>query len=134
MTDVLIDPETDPKATYAIDPARVRALTALAVASGESHRVITPMTGGPLATVPFSTEEDVEEAYAVARAAQPAWDERSVADRSKIVLRYHDLVLSRQRELMDLVQLESGKARRHAFEEIADVAICSRHYGRNGHA
>jgi succinate-semialdehyde dehydrogenase/glutarate-semialdehyde dehydrogenase len=131
MTDVLIDPEADPKATYALDPARVRALTALATASGESHRVITPMTGGPLATVPFSTEADVEKAYAVARAAQPAWAARSVAHRARIVLRYHDLVLARQHELMDLVQLESGKARRHAFEEIADVAICARHYGRN---
>lgn len=131
MTDVIIDPETDPKATYAVDPTRVRALIALATASGGSHRVVTPMTGGPLATITLSTEEDVERAYAVARAAQSAWAARSVAERAAIVLRYHDLALSGQRELMDLVQLESGKARRHAFEEIADVALCSRHYGRN---
>lgn len=131
MTDVLMDPETDPTATYALDPARIRRLARIATASGESHRIMTPLTGGPLATVSLSTEEDVEAAYAKARAAQSAWADRSLADRSRILLRYHDIVLSRQRELMDLVQLESGKARRHAFEEIADVAICSRHYGRN---
>ena len=131
MTHVLLDPETDPTAAYAFDPARVRGLSTLATASGESHRITTPLTGGPLATVTFSTEQDVERAFAVAREAQPAWAARSVADRSRIVLRYHDIVLSHRNELMDIVQLESGKARRHAFEEIADIALCSRHYGRN---
>jgi len=31
-------------------------------------------------------------------------------------------------ELLDVVQLESGKARRHAFEEILDTAIVARYY------
>lgn len=131
MTDVLIDPETDPTATYALDPARIRRLTAVATASGESRRLTTPLTGGPLGTVTLSTEADVDAAYASARDAQQAWAEWPVADRAAIVLRYHDLVLARRSELMDLVQLESGKVRRHAFEEVADVAICARHYGRN---
>ncbi|MFN2319776.1 MAG: succinic semialdehyde dehydrogenase [Dermatophilaceae bacterium] len=131
MTDVLLDPETDPTATYALDPARIRRLTAVATASGESRRLTTPMTGGPLATVILSTEADVEDAYASARRAQEAWAQWPVAEREAIVLRYHDLVLARRNDLMNLTQLESGKARRHAFEEVADVAICSRHYGRN---
>ena len=130
MTELLVDPETDPTATYAVDPARVRRLDDLALATGQEHRLRTPMTGGPLGTVTLSTEEDVEQAFARARAAQPTWAARPVKDRASIVLRYHDLVLARRSELMDLVQLESGKARRHAFEEIADVATCSRHYGR----
>ena len=33
-------------------------------------------------------------------------------------LRLHDLVLDRQDEVLDLVQLETGKARRHALEEV----------------
>ena len=131
MTDVLLDPETDPTATYALDPGRVRRLAAIATASGETKRVTTPLTGGPLATLPLSTEADVDEAFARARRAQETWAQWPVDERAAIVLRYHDLVLARRSELMDLVQLESGKARRHAFEEVADVAICSRHYGRN---
>jgi succinate-semialdehyde dehydrogenase / glutarate-semialdehyde dehydrogenase len=131
MTDVLLDPETDPTATYALDPARIRRLNDIATASGESRRTTTPMTGGPLATLTLSTEADVEEAYASARRAQQSWAEWPVAERAAVMLRYHDLVLARRSDLMDLVQLESGKARRHAFEEIADVAICARHYGRN---
>ena len=47
---------------------------------------------------------------------------------SSVLLRFHDLVLSRQEEILDLIQLESGKARKHAFEEVLDVAIVARYY------
>jgi acyl-CoA reductase-like NAD-dependent aldehyde dehydrogenase len=36
------------------------------------------------------------------------------------------IVLARRAELLDLIQLECGKARAHAFEEIADVAVNAR--------
>jgi len=39
-------------------------------------------------------------------------------------------VLRRQDEVLDLIQLENGKARRHAFEEVVDVALNARHYAR----
>ena len=37
-------------------------------------------------------------------------------------------MLARQDELLDVIQLESGKARRHAFEEILDTALVARYY------
>jgi acyl-CoA reductase-like NAD-dependent aldehyde dehydrogenase len=46
-----------------------------------------------------------------------------------VLLRAHDLVLQRQDEAMDLIQLETGKARRNAFEEIADASNVLRYYG-----
>ncbi len=49
-----------------------------------------------------------------------------------MLLRFHDLVLDRRDEILDLMQLEAGKARRHAFEEIVDVAITARYYARRG--
>ena len=45
-----------------------------------------------------------------------------------MLLRFHDLVLDRQDEVLDLIQLENGKARRHAFEEVLDVALTARYY------
>ncbi|MDT5089839.1 MAG: succinate-semialdehyde dehydrogenase / glutarate-semialdehyde dehydrogenase, partial [Mycobacterium sp.] len=51
-----------------------------------------------------------------------------VSERAAVLLRFHDLVLKRQDEVLDLIQLENGKARRHAFEEILDVCITSRYY------
>ena len=85
----------------------------------------TPMTGAPLAALPLSTPDDVRVAYAGARAAQRSWARLPVEHRRRVVLRFHDLVLERQRQLLDLIQLESGKARVHAFEEVADTAMVS---------
>src|SRR5450755_3043394 len=130
----LADPESDPTATWAYDPARVRNLADRAVASGQQGRRVTraPFTGAPLAALPRSTPQDVTYAVERARAEQPAWAARSVRHRAEVLLRVHDLVLQRQSEILDLIQWESGKARAHAFEEVADVAINARWYARRG--
>jgi acyl-CoA reductase-like NAD-dependent aldehyde dehydrogenase len=73
-------------------------------------------------------------ALARARATQSAWAARPVADRVRIFLRFHDLLLKRQAEVLDIIQLETGKARRHAFEEVLDTAIVARYYALNGEA
>jgi succinate-semialdehyde dehydrogenase / glutarate-semialdehyde dehydrogenase len=130
--DLLSDPETDPTATYAVDPGLARRLTARVVCTPRARTALThtPMTGAPLASLPLSTLADVTVAYAGARAAQRSWSRMPMKHRARIFLRFHDLVLQRQVQLLDLIQLESGKARSHAFEEVADTAIVSRHYAR----
>jgi succinate-semialdehyde dehydrogenase/glutarate-semialdehyde dehydrogenase len=92
--------------------------------------VQNPATGALLASVPRCTGDDVERAVNQARRAQQRWRRSGWAERERILLRFHDLVLDRQDELLDVLQLESGKARRHAFEEIMDVAMVSRYYAR----
>ena len=87
-----------------------------------------PFTGAKLADTPRCTAATVEMAVRRASRAQADWAERSFGERGKVFLRYHDLILERQEEILDLIQLETGKARRHAFEEIADVAMASRYY------
>ncbi|HKJ93617.1 MAG TPA: aldehyde dehydrogenase family protein, partial [Longimicrobiales bacterium] len=96
--------------------------------------VIAPATGHVVATVPESTDADIADASRRARAAQPAWASRSFRGRARVFLRLHDLLLARQAEVMDLIQLETGKARKDAFEEVADAAICCRYYAHTaGH-
>src|SRR5699024_10085827 len=56
-----------------------------------------------------------------------------IVERTRMLLRLHDLVLNRQDELLDLIQLESGKSRTHAFDEIAHVALTARYYARRLH-
>ncbi len=107
--------------------ARVRA-----DGSGGTLTTRSPFTGGPLAELPRSTPRDVAAAVARARAVQPDWAALDVRDRAKVLLRLHDLVLRRRSEGLDLIQLETGKARGHAYEEVADVAINARHYARVG--
>jgi succinate-semialdehyde dehydrogenase/glutarate-semialdehyde dehydrogenase len=113
-----------------ITPAQLEALASRVVSTAgrEEMEIQQPFTGAPLGWVPRCAPEDVEAAAERARAAQADWARTSFDDRARILLRYHDLVLDRQDELLDLLQIESGKARRHAFEEVLDVAITARYY------
>lgn len=108
-----------------LTPAGVGRLAALVSASPGAQRVTTtsPYTGAQLADLPVSTPDDVEEAFARARAAQVTWAAVPVAERQRIMLRFHDLVLQRQEQALDLMQAESGKTRRDAFLEVSDIAI-----------
>lgn len=125
------DPEHDPTAAYALEPEYVEALTRRILAtSGETKEVRTPLSGAPLAHIPQSTEEDVVEAFARARRAQESWARTSLEHRSAILLRLHDLVLERQEEILDLIVWESGKARKHAFDEPMHIALTARYYAR----
>ncbi|MEU1426690.1 succinic semialdehyde dehydrogenase [Nocardia sp. NPDC005746] len=89
-----------------------------------------PYTGAPLTDLPVSTSTDVDAAFARAQAAQKRWAATSFRDRKAIMLRFHDLLLDRQHEVLDLMQAESGKTRRDAFLEVVDVAIVARYYAR----
>jgi len=131
---LLADPESDPAATWALHPTRVRSLTRRVAASETPETVTTtaPFTGAPLAVIPRSSVDDVVAAFARARVAQAVWAQRDVRDRAAVLMRVHDIVLERQSELLDLIQIECGKARGHAFEEVADVAINARYYAREG--
>ncbi|MCX5399198.1 succinic semialdehyde dehydrogenase [Streptomyces sp. NBC_00102] len=116
-----------------VTPDLVARLVRGVVGSGRTANH-TPITGEKLADLPESTPEDVATAFERARAAQPAWAATPVRARAAVLLRFHDLVLQRQAEVLDLIQLETGKARLHAHEEVQAVAVASRHYGRKAPA
>ncbi|SHG01446.1 succinic semialdehyde dehydrogenase [Streptoalloteichus hindustanus] len=109
---------------------RARHLLRRVVASGASEPAVAPFTGRPFTDLPQSTPEDVATALGRAAEAQRAWADVPVRDRAAVLLRFHDLVLRCQDEILDLLQLETGKARWHAYEEIAIAAINARYYGR----
>jgi succinate-semialdehyde dehydrogenase/glutarate-semialdehyde dehydrogenase len=101
----------------------------VSVADGrEQLAVEAPATGERLGDVPLGTGEDVRAAAECARNAQRAWARSAPAERAHVFLRFHDLLIKRSKEILDLIQLETGKARRHAFEEVLDTAIQARYY------
>ncbi|MGW5233758.1 succinic semialdehyde dehydrogenase [Streptomyces nodosus] len=112
-----------------VTPQLIAQLTKGVAGSGRTANR-TPFTGEKLADLPESTPGDVAEAFARARKAQSAWGATPVRERAAVLLRFHDLVLARQAEVLDLIQLETGKARLHAHEEVQAVAVAARHYGR----
>ncbi|MGY2003632.1 succinic semialdehyde dehydrogenase [Blastococcus sp. SYSU DS1024] len=119
-----------------LDPALVSRLAALVTAApGRSRQAsYAPFTGEVVGQVPTCTAEDVREAQRRARAAQGEWARRPMAERAAVMLRYHDLVLDRQKQILDIAQVETGKARVSAFEELADVAMTARYYARTAAA
>ncbi|WP_121433587.1 succinic semialdehyde dehydrogenase [Actinomadura pelletieri] len=107
-----------------------RLVPYVASGGGETATVSCPFTEEALAVVPVSGSDDVLAAYERGRAAQAAWARMPVGERVKPFLRLVDVLVDRREEILDLIQLETGKARRHAMEEFLDVALCSLYYAR----
>ncbi|HEV7648576.1 MAG TPA: succinic semialdehyde dehydrogenase [Actinophytocola sp.] len=113
--------------------AVTRRLVGQLTGTGPTATAYTPWTGEPLVDMPTSTAADVATAFTRARAAQARWAATPPAERARVFVRYHDLVL-RNRQLMDLIQVQTGKTRFVAFEETVDVAGMALYYGRNAPA
>lgn len=118
----------------AVEPGvldRIRGRAAGHDAGREANTVLSPFDGQPLGTVPKATASDVREAADRARAAQREWGRLSFEERARPLIRFHDLLLARQSEILDIIQAETGKSRRDAFEEVADTALVARYYAFN---
>ncbi len=115
------------------DADLVEALLTIPVLSpgAERHEVVAPFDGQRLAEVPYSGVEDVELAFATAREAQARWAGTEVADRKRVMLRFHDLLMTHRDEGLDLIQWETGKTRMDALKELLGVATIARHYARD---
>jgi succinate-semialdehyde dehydrogenase/glutarate-semialdehyde dehydrogenase len=109
---------------------RIERLAARVAAPAARPRIAVrmPFTGELLGEVPRATPADLRAAFARARTAQDAWAHRELAERTAVFVRFHDLLIARQDEALDLIQLETGKARKHAFEEVVDAAVVARYY------
>ena len=116
-----------------IDPAVIERLLGRAMLGDAplTRVILAPFTGEPLYSLPLSGAPEVQRAVELARTAQVDWAARSVRERCRIVLAFHDLVLKRRDTALDIVQLETGKARRDALEELLDVLVTARHYARD---
>jgi len=92
--------------------------------------VINPSTGKRIFDLPQLSAEDVREAVQKARAFAPTWSKTPAKERQAVLTRLHDLMLKNEDKLLDVLQLETGKSRAHAFEEFAGAAGAARYYGR----
>jgi succinate-semialdehyde dehydrogenase / glutarate-semialdehyde dehydrogenase len=126
-------PTQDGHSGHELTEERLAALVARVHAtSAETIEARSPLTGETLTSIPVSSDADVADAFDRARRAQATWARVPVRERAAVLLRLHDLLFARQRDILDVVQWESGKARRHAFEEVCDVAVNARYYARTG--
>ena len=105
-------------------------LAGLLSATGPSMELRSPLTGTVAGELPTSTDADVTAAAERARAAQAGWAARPVEERADLLLAFHDALLDRRDDFVDLVQTGGGKARLSATEEVLHVALTARYYGR----
>ncbi len=96
--------------------------------SGGTWKLTEVYTGEVLVDLPQSTPADIETAFARSREAQQEWSQWPLRKRLKVFRKFHSLVLERNETIVDLVQAESGKARRMAFEETLDVPMVTGYY------
>jgi acyl-CoA reductase-like NAD-dependent aldehyde dehydrogenase len=95
---------------------------AVPAASGEWLDKVRPADGELLCRVARSGAEDVADAVAAARAAQPAWAERTAVERGDVVRELALLLRERRDELSEIVVAETGKPPELARAE-TDAAV-----------
>jgi succinate-semialdehyde dehydrogenase/glutarate-semialdehyde dehydrogenase len=104
-------------------------ITAQVVSSGGGVWKLTEVyTGDVITALPQSSPADIETAFARAREAQRTWSQWPVRKRLAVFKRFHKLLLAHNTTIVDLIQAESGKARRMAFDETCDPAMVTSHY------
>lgn len=92
--------------------------------SQQTEQVLNPATGEPVAYVPISNREDLDNAVVVAKEAFSRWKKVPVPKRSRILFRYQQLLVDNWEELAALVTLENGKSYNEAYGEVQRGIEC----------
>ncbi len=96
-----------------------------------SVALINPVSGKRVTDVPQMSAEQVQSAMDKLRLAAKDWTDTPVRERAKAIARLHDVMFENRDKLLDVLQLETGKSRAHAFEEFAGAAGGARYYGKH---
>ena len=84
----------------------------------------------PRALRPTGTRDDVRDAVAAARRAQPAWAATPWRDRLALIRKAADLISERQMRYAGLMAIEVGKNRLEALGEVEEAADLLRYYAQ----
>ncbi|MBN1440520.1 MAG: aldehyde dehydrogenase family protein [Anaerolineales bacterium] len=87
----------------------------------EPIQSVNPNTGEILGSVPVCGEGEVREAVGRARAAQPDWAARTLAERVRMMRRIQEALVDRADEITSLVSREMGKSETETI--IGDVLL-----------
>ncbi len=100
----------------------------VASSGGATYDLVEVYSGEVITALPQSSPDDVVGAFGRARAAQRGWAALPLASRLAVMKRFHALMLDNYETVVDLMQAETGKARRMSFEEVCDVVMTTSHY------
>lgn len=100
----------------------------MTVADAPLIRVLSPLTGEPLGTLPQMQRDQIAAVTERARAAQPAWEALSVTARAKLLRQWVDLVLRDRAKLNEIIRQETGKTESSALVEILALDNIANYY------
>ena len=87
--------------------------------SGRFGDVTNPATGAVTAQVAFADEHDAARVIAAASAAAPGWAATSLANRTKIIFAFRELLNAHKSELAAIITAEHGKVLDDAMGEVS---------------
>src|ERR1700758_4191296 len=90
--------------------------------SGATLKVNNPATGEILGTVPLMTAKETRRAIEAAKEAFADWRRKPAKERSNLLRRWHDLIMSNVEDLGKLMTAEQGKPLAEAKGEVAYAA------------
>lgn len=98
--------------------------------AAEAREIVSydPATGEEIGRAPISLPEDVKQAVARARQAQPAWANLTFKDRGRVVLQARALLLAERDEIATLISRETGKPVAEALSMEIVPALDAMHY------
>jgi succinate-semialdehyde dehydrogenase len=100
-----------------------------------THAVsVNPTTGEVVSSLPWSTEQQVDSAIALAEQAYRQWRNVAVADRAAVLRRVGSAMRARGEELAQMISLEMGKPIAQARGEVTKSANLCDWYAEHGPA
>ena len=90
-----------------------------------------PARGDVIAELAMDDAQAVADAVTRARTAQPVWAAMSVSERGKLVKRARKAMVRVRREIIDLLERETGKARFDVAGELMGVCMDIGHLARH---
>ncbi|MDT4935403.1 MAG: succinate-semialdehyde dehydrogenase / glutarate-semialdehyde dehydrogenase [Pseudonocardiales bacterium] len=90
--------------------------------SGGSFAVLNPSTGAAVCEVPRAGLDDLDRALAAAASAQPDWAATAPRERSEVLRKAFEAMISRREEIAYLMSLEMGKSLTDARGEVTYAA------------
>jgi len=108
----------------------IATLTSHFPATGNKYDVINPTSGRRIYELPQLSAEQVALEVDRARDEQIDWAAMPIFERTAIFLKLHDALLANEDKILDLLQLETGKSRAHAYEEFSGAVGITRYYAK----
>ncbi|KAL2205132.1 aldehyde dehydrogenase [Sarocladium strictum] len=96
------------------------------------HQCTDPRTEEPLWDAPLASSEDLDEAVAAAKAAQPSWGQTTLAHRQGLLQKLGERLEEHRQELMDCLMRETGKSAIIAGIDVTNAIGQCNYYAKVG--